>query len=141
MDLHPDISEYFRQYCAGRTGLLFANRKGKPFLKENLLTLWLRPRLLPLKTYRRGWGWHSLRRFRSTWLDVQRCQPDIKNKWLGHVPRSMSELYFSFDSILPQRLAEAEKMGVGFAVPNCPGSMPQVATILDTVDVATAVRQ
>jgi len=64
-----------------------------------------------------GMGWHAFRRFRKTWLRGKRCQEDINNFWMGHKPRSMSELYSRMDEELEQRLQEAEIVGAGFDVP------------------------
>ena len=55
--------------------------------------------------------------FRKTWLRGKRCQEDINNFWMGHKPKTMSELYSRMDEELEQRLQEAEIVGVGFDVP------------------------
>ena len=62
-------------------------------------------------------GFHAFRRFRKTWLRGERCQEDINNFWMGHLPDTMSELYSRMEFELDRRLEEAEKVGVGFAVP------------------------
>ena len=67
-----------------------------------------------------GLGWHSFRRFRKTWLRGKLAQEDINNFWMGHKPRTMSELYSRLDEELELRLAEAETMGVGFEIPIAP---------------------
>jgi hypothetical protein len=60
---------------------------------------------------------HAFRRYRKTWLRGKRVQEDINNFWMGHAPETMSETYSRLDLELDLRLAEAESMGVGFAVP------------------------
>jgi integrase len=64
----------------------------------------------------KGMGFHAFRRFRKTWLRARRCQEDINNFWMGHKPKTMSELYSRMDQELEQRLREAELVGVGFEV-------------------------
>lgn len=70
--------------------------------------------------HERGLGWHGLRRYRKTWLRGKRVQEDINNFWMGHKPKTMSELYSRLDEELELRLAEAKGMGVGFDVPIAP---------------------
>lgn len=53
----------------------------------------------------RGLGWHGFRRFRKTWLRGRRVQEDINNFWMGHKPKTMSELYSRLDEELELRLA------------------------------------
>jgi hypothetical protein len=60
---------------------------------------------------------YAFRRFRKTWLRGERCQEDINNFWMGHQPETMSELYSRMEFELERRLDEAERVGVGFAVP------------------------
>jgi len=45
---------------------------------------------------------------------------DINNFWMGHLPETMSELYFRMEFELERRLNEAKSMGVGFNVPIAP---------------------
>ena len=40
-----------------------------------------------------GMGWHAFRRFRNPWPRGKRCQEDINNFWMGHKPKTTSELY------------------------------------------------
>jgi hypothetical protein len=74
------------------------------------------PRLNAMRVEEKGMGWHAFRRFRKTWLRGKRCQEDINNFWMGHKPKTMSELYSRMDEELEQRLQEAETVGVGFDV-------------------------
>ena len=64
-----------------------------------------------------GMGWHAFRRFRNTWLRGRRCQEDIKNFWMGHKPRNMSELYSHVFEEVELRLRESGQVGLGFDVP------------------------
>jgi len=71
-----------------------------------------------------GMGWHAFSRFRNTWLRRRRCQEDIKNFWMGHKPRTMSELYSHLFEEVELRLAESAQVGalgiVGFVYPCLP---------------------
>jgi hypothetical protein len=86
-------------------------------LHNNLQTRWLNERLKPMGLDEPGMGWHAFRRFRKTWLRGKRCQEDINNFWMGHKPKTMSELYSRMDEELELRLQEAEIVSVGFDVP------------------------
>jgi len=117
IDLSTRVAEYLRAFTSGRNGLLFQTRNGTPHLHNNLQTRWLNERLKPMGLDEPGMGWHAFRRFRKTWLRGKRCQEDINNFWMGHKPKTMSELYSRMDEELEQRLEEAEIVGVGFDVP------------------------
>jgi len=67
-----------------------------------------------------GMGWHSLKRFRKTWLRGRRCLEDINNFWMAHKPKTMSELYSHLHEELEMRLAEAERVEYGFDLPKPP---------------------
>jgi hypothetical protein len=55
----------------------------------------------------------------TPWLPKRgkRCQEDINNYWMGHKPKTMSELYSHLHEDVDMRLAEAELVGFGFALP------------------------
>jgi hypothetical protein len=97
-------------------GLLLETRNGTPYLHNNLESRWLTERLRAMGLDEPGMGWHAFRRFRKTWLRGKRCQEDINNFWMGHKPKTMSELYSRMDEELEQRLQESEIVGVGFDV-------------------------
>jgi len=117
IDLHLDIAEYLREFTAGKTGLLFHTANGTPHLNGNLAERWLTPRLIKRGLDEKGMGWHAFKRFRKTWLRGQRCLEDINNFWMAHRPQTMSELYSHLHEELQMRLAEAERVGYGFALP------------------------
>jgi hypothetical protein len=116
-DESTPVAEYLRAFIDGKDGLLFETRNGTPHLHNNLESCWLTERLKPMGLDEPGMGWHAFRRFRKTWLRGKRCQEDINNFWMGHKPKTMSELYSRMDEELEQRLQEAEIVGVGFDVP------------------------
>lgn len=117
IDLHPDVAEYLQAFINGKDGLLFKTRNGTPHLHNNIEERWLTERLKAMQLDEPGMGWHAFRRFRKTWLRGKRCQEDINNFWMGHKPKTMSELYSHLYEEVELRLAEAAQVGVGFEVP------------------------
>lgn len=117
VDLHTDVAEYLQRYRTGKTGLLFHTANGTPHLYGNLEDRWLTPRLTEMKLDEKGMGWHSFKRFRKTILRGARCLEDLNNFWMAHKPKSMSELYSHLHEELKLRLAESERVGFGFVLP------------------------
>jgi len=111
IDLHPEVAEYLRVFICGKDGLLFKTRNGTPHLHNNIEERWLTERLKAMQLDERGMGWHAFRRFRNTWLRGRRCQEDIKNFWIDHKPRTMSELYSHLFEEEELRLAEKRASG------------------------------
>ena len=89
-----------------------------------------------MKLDEKGMGFHAFRRIRKTWLRGKRCQEDINNFWMGHKPKTMSELYSRMDEELDQRLIEAQTVGVGFNIPA--NVAPKCSKISVKEDVAVA---
>ena len=118
IDLHPDVAEFLRPYTTGKSGLLFRTDRGTPHLYSNLEDRWLTPRLVTMGLDEEGMGWHSIRRFRNTWLRGKRTQEDVLKYWMGHKPQDMSGLYSHLHEELEMRLEEAERVGYGFDLPN-----------------------
>jgi hypothetical protein len=109
IDLHPEVAEYLRVFICGKDGLLFKTRNGT--CTTNIEERWLTERLKAMQLDERGMGWHAFRRFRNTWLRGRRCQEDIKNFWIDHKPRTMSELYSHPFEEEELRLAEKRASG------------------------------
>jgi len=120
IDVSEEVSKYLRAFLENKAGLLFQTRNGTPYLHNNLRERWLSTRLKSMELDEPGMGWHALRRFRKTWLRGKRCQEDISMYWMGHKPKTMSELYSRVDEELELRLAEADAVGVGFEIPIAP---------------------
>jgi integrase len=129
VDLHPDVAEFLQRFIGNRKGLLFATRNGTPHLHNNIEDRWLTARLKRMGLDEPGMGWHAFRRFRKTWLRGKRCQEDINIFWMGHKPKSMSELYSRLFEDLDMRLEEAEAVGFGFNLPKTPSKNAVVAPI------------
>ena len=117
IDLHPDIAEFLRRYTTDKKGLLFHTKRDTPHLYNNLEDRWLTPRLIDMGLDEDGMGWHSIRRYRNTWLRSKRTQEDILKYWMGHRPEDMSGLYSHLHEELGSRLEEAERVGYGFGLP------------------------
>ena len=84
-------------------------RNGTPHLHNNIENRWLTERLKAMQLDEPGMGWHDFRRFRNTWLRGRRCQEDIKNFWMGHKPRTISEVCSHLFEEVELRLAKARK--------------------------------
>jgi hypothetical protein len=117
VDLHPDIAEYLQRYAAGKSGLLFRTANGTPHLYGNLEDRWLTPRLTKMELDEEGMGWHSVKRFRKTWLRGARCLEHLNNFWMAPKPHTMSEVYSHLHEELQIRLDEAKRVGYGFVLP------------------------
>jgi integrase len=120
IDLHPKVAEFLQRYMARTNGLLFSTASKTPHMYSNLEDRWLTPRLVKMGLDEKGMGWHSFKRFRKTWLRGQRCLEDINNFWMAHKPQTMSEVYSHLHEELEMRLAEAERVGYGFDLPENP---------------------
>jgi integrase len=129
VDLHPDVAEFLQRYIGDKPGLLFATRNGTPHLHNNIEDRWLTERLRAMGLDEPGMGWHAFRRFRKTWLRGKRCQEDINIFWMGHKPKTMSEIYSHLFEEIDMRLAEAEAVGFGFDLPKNPSEKAVVAPI------------
>jgi integrase len=106
VDLHPDVTDTLLRYVRGKKGLLFPSKENTPQLSNTIFK-----RKLMKHTEK---GFHAFRRFRVTHLREQLCQHDIEIYWLGHKPSSMSELYSKLARMLPARLKEVERVGLGY---------------------------
>lgn len=108
VDLHSDVTDQLLAFAGGKNGLLFPSQEGTPRCADNV-------RIRRLEKHSKK-GWHSFRRFRNSHLRSPKvnCQQDMLIFWLGHKPESMSEIYSKLREMREERLAEAERVGVGF---------------------------
>ncbi len=136
IDLHPDVAEFLRRYIGEKRELLFATRNGTPHLHNNIEDRWLTARLKEMGLDEPGMGWHAFRRFRKTWLRGKRCQEDINIFWMGHKPKTMSEIYSHLFEEIDMRFAEAEAVGFGFDLPKNPSEKAVVAPIAPRFETA-----
>jgi integrase len=112
VDVSKSVGDYLLCFIEGKSGLLFKSNKGTPLRAGNLRRRWLDKRL-------DDYGFHSFRRFRITHLEAVRAHGHLTKIWAGHSLGSdiTSEYAKSLKENLPLRLEEAERVGIGFAVP------------------------
>ena len=125
IDLNVEVAGYLRAFINGREGLLFETRNGTPYLHNNLESRWLTFRLAAMRLDEKGMGFHAFRRFRKTSLRGKRSQEDINNFWMGHKPKTMSELYSRMDEELEQRLEEAKWLTLASTYPKLLQTAPR----------------
>ena len=56
--------------------------------------------------------------------------------WMGHKPKTMSELYSRTDEEFEQRLLEAEVVAAGFVIPNKPAPECSKTSVKEEIAVA-----
>lgn len=123
VDVSADVAFWLETHGNGETGLVFKTRNGKPYRVNNLERRRLREFV--------SGGFHQFRRFRNTHLRSPKvnCQEDLRKFWLGHAPAKadMGEIYSKLSRDLDVRLAEAERVGLGFEVrPMRGGERPSI---------------
>ena len=116
IDLCPAVAELLKSFVAGRdSGLVFANRAGKPLSQTNLARRSLHPILKELGVEKTGF--HAMRRFRATWLRKQRVPEDLIQFWLGHAKKSQTDAYSKLAEDMEFRREITDAVGAGFEVP------------------------
>ena len=116
VDISPEVAALLREFLGGRTsGLVFANRLGKPLNPSNIRNRVIHP-LLEEKDLPLG-GTHIFRRFRMTWLGENSVPADIERFWLGHANRTVGDDYSMLKKNVTFRKQIADKIGVGFELP------------------------
>jgi integrase len=117
VDISPEVAALLKEFLAGRTtGLVFPNRVGRPLNPSNIRNRVIHP-LLRMKGLPTG-GNHIFRRFRMTWLRENSVPPDIERFWLGHANRTVGDDYSMLKKNIKFRKQIADKIGVGFVLPN-----------------------
>jgi integrase len=117
IDVSPELANLLKTYVTGRqTGLLFTNKVGKPLSQTNLRRRSLHPILEELKVPKEGF--HTMRRFRATWLRKKRAPEDLIKFWLGHAEQSVTDGYSKLKDDLDFRKKVAEEIGTGFVIPD-----------------------
>jgi integrase len=96
--------------------LIFPNRIGKPLNPSNLRNRVIHP-LLETKGLPIG-GTHIFRRFRMTWLRENSVPTDIERFWLGHANRTVGDDYSMLKKNVKFRKEIADRIGVGFELPD-----------------------
>jgi integrase len=94
------------KFSKGRSsGLLFSTKNGTPlrqsYLREHVLTCGVP-------------GMHSLRRYRTTWLEEQCCPRSLQAAWLGHSnSATMTDRYVKSAEDAIYRKKQCERIGTG----------------------------
>jgi integrase len=117
VDIPEELASVLREYTAGKSGLLFATRKGGPLSQRNVIRAFY---IAGAKC-----GFHALRRFRTETLRRARVPEDLIRLWLGHAGNSMTDTYAKgLATDINWRQEWANRVGLGFAfglhrVTNC----------------------
>lgn len=116
LDISSPLAELLRAFVGNRqSGLMFANKFGKPLSQTNLLRRSLHRILAELGVEKAGF--HAMRRLRATWLRKQRAPEDLIKYWLGHAKLSVTDGYSKLADDVEYRKQVADEVGTGFAVP------------------------
>ena len=130
VDICPKVAALLKAYLRGRTvGLIFPSRRGKPLNPSNIRKRVILP-FLQEKGLPSG-GSHIFRRFRMTWLRENSVPADIERFWLGHANQTVGDCYSMLKKNFNFRKQIAEKIGVGFELPESitPSVVPNVPKI------------
>jgi integrase len=119
VDLCPALAEMLKAYVGDRTsGFLFQNKNGKFVSQTNLLRRGLHAALKKLGQPKAGL--HSLRRFRLTWLRMNRVPADLERFWMGHENETVGDDYSKVKDDVEFRLEYAEKWAWALKFPKLP---------------------
>ena len=143
VDVHPDLAKLLLEFIGNRTsGYLFCAKSGKPLqygnIRKNVLDkiLFGTERQIMKREGKRwinvgvekipgvvekkgGYGFHSFRRFRTTYLRTVAGTPDAYVKfWLGHGKKTITDEYTIVKQETQKRRELCEKAGLGFHLPN-----------------------
>jgi len=110
IDVPETLAALLREWTAGKTGYLLPTKKGnRPLAQRNVLRA--------LHDTGVKVGFHALRRFRAQVLRRARVPEDLIGLWLGHAPRTVTDLYANgLKHDLAWRKEWAERAGLGFSV-------------------------
>jgi len=123
VDLCKPLAEMLREHIGKRTsGLLFCTSTGNQLLQANTLQDSLHPILKKLEHVKGGFN--IFRRFRITQLKKSDCPEVLQHFWSGHAPTHVSERYTKLVQNRDYRLEWADKIGMGFELPQPSVSKP-----------------
>ena len=104
VDIAEPLAALMRVYAEGKTGYIFATRSGRPLAQRNVHRA-------------AGVGLHAFRRFRTETLRRARVPEDLIGLWLGHAPRSVTDLYAEgLQNDRAWRREWCDRVGLGFSV-------------------------
>jgi hypothetical protein len=105
-----------KAYVGSRTsGFVFQNEEAEPVDQRNFLGRSLHPILAELKLPKSGF--HTFRRFRNSFLRRQHVPDPLIDYWIGHTKGNMIELYDKLREDVEYRKEWANKLPVGFTLP------------------------
>jgi integrase len=109
VDVPEELASVLREYTTGKSGLLFATRKGGPLSQRNVIRAFY---IAGAKC-----GFHAPRRFRTETLRRNRVPEDLIRLWLGHAGNSMTDTYAKgLATDINWRQEWANRVGLGFAL-------------------------
>lgn len=142
VDVHPELARLLLEFIGNRTsGYLFCAKSGKPLqygnIRKNVIDkiLFGTERQIMKREGKRwinvgvekipgvvekkgGYGFHSFRRFRTTYLRTVAGTPDAYVKfWLGHGKKTITDEYTIVKQETEKRRELCEKAGLGFHLP------------------------
>jgi integrase len=107
VDLPEPLAALMQLYAEGRSGYLFGTKSGRPLAQRNV------HRAV-------GRGLHQFRRFRTETLRKARVPEDLIGLWLGHAPKSVTDLYANgLQHDRAWRREWCDRVGLGFPVGLC----------------------
>jgi hypothetical protein len=116
VDLCTPLAEMLKEFVGDRkSGLLFQTSTGKQLLQANTLQDSLHP-ILSYMAHEYG-GFNVFRRFRRTHLETTGCPEVLRHFWSGHKQTHVSERYIKFLQKRDWRLQWADRIGLGFELP------------------------
>ncbi len=104
VDVAEPLAALLKTYAEGKLGYLFATRSGRPLGQRNV-------------NRAAGVGLHAFRRFRSETLRRARVPEDLIGLWLGHAPKSVTDIYANgLQHDLAWRREWCDRVGLGFSI-------------------------
>lgn len=104
VDLDPHLHSFLRTqlgYNCTQIGVSRVFRQSESTLRRRLAALGIK-------------GFHSMRRFRITYLQGTTIPPTLVKFWAGHAAGDITEHYTKFGSQIQERKVWSEKAGLGF---------------------------
>jgi integrase len=107
VDIAEPLPMLMQVFAVGRSGYLFGTKSGRPLAQRNV------HRAV-------GRGLHQFRRFRTETLRKARVPEDLIGLWLGHAPKSVTDLYaHGLQLDREWRREWCDRVGLGFVVGLC----------------------
>ncbi len=104
VDIAEPLAAVLRVYAEGRAGYLFATKSGRPLAQRNVHRA-------------AGVGLHAFRRFRTETLRRACVPEDLIGLWLGHAPKSVTDLYANgLQHDREWRREWCDRVGLGFSI-------------------------